>query len=310
MRGYLGENYGDRAMKQILVISGKGGTGKTTMTAALGELAGDAVLADCDVDAADLYLLVQPESQRRQPEDFYSGYKFAVDPSWCSACGRCVDVCRFQAITMEHPKSDRPEWKVAKIDPIACEGCGCCADVCPTEAIAAEQALAGKIYHENTRFGPMVYGKLGIAESNSGKMVSTIRKYAAELAEQEGKRYVIIDGSPGIGCPVIASLSGVDVAVMVTEPTCSGLHDLERIIKLCNHFRIPALVLLNKFDINEEMGNKLISRAKELGAEILGTLPFEKRFVEATSEGKTVLEYAPDSEISKKIEHFWKQISS
>lgn len=297
-------------MKQILVISGKGGTGKTTLTAAIGQLAENAVLADCDVDAADLYLLVQPESQRCAPEDFYSGYKFAVNPSWCSACGKCVEVCRFNAITMEHPQADRPEWKVAKINPIVCEGCGCCADVCPTEAISVKDALAGKIYHENTRFGPMVYGKLGIAESNSGKMVSTIRKYATELAEKESKPYVIIDGSPGIGCPVIASLSGVDVALMVTEPTCSGLHDLERIIKLCQHFKIPASVVVNKFDINEQMGNELITRSRELGAEVLGTLPFDKTFVEATSEGKTILEYAHDSEISEKIKNFWQKISS
>ncbi len=296
-------------MKQILVISGKGGTGKTTLTSAFSQLAGDVVLADCDVDAADLFLVVKPEKFRREPEDFYSGYKFTVDRSWCSGCQRCIEVCRFDALSMVNGSEDNHNWKVAKIDPLACEGCGCCADVCPAEAIKSEDAHSGQIFIADTRLGPMVYGRLGIAESNSGKMVAVIRKYAMQIAGEEKREYIVIDGSPGIGCPVIASLSGVNHAVIVTEPTLSGLHDLERILKLCRHFNISTSIIINKYDLNTEMSDKLEQYCQQEGIELAGKLPFDKIFVEATSQGKTILEYAPTSEISHKVEELWTRLS-
>ncbi len=296
-------------MKQIVVISGKGGTGKTTLTAAFSQLAGNAVLADCDVDAADLFLVIKPENFRKEAEDFFSGYKFKVDKNWCSGCEKCIEVCRFDAIEMITANRDNPDWKIARIDPLACEGCGCCADVCPAEAIKSEDAHSGQIFIANTRFGPMIYGKLGIAESNSGKLVAAIRKYALEIADEEKSEYIVIDGSPGIGCPVIASLSGVNHAVIVTEPTLSGLHDLERILRLCRHFNISASVIINKYDLNPEISDKLEQYCKQEQINLAGKIAFDKIFVQANSSGKTIFEYAPDSEVAREVEELWTHIA-
>jgi len=296
-------------MKQILVISGKGGTGKTTLSAAFGQLGRSVVLADCDVDAADLYLVIEPISHRRKPERFYGGYTFLVDRQWCSACGRCVEVCRFDAVRLVQAAPDRPDWRVAEIDPLACEGCGCCADVCPTEAIGMQDRLSGMIFISNTRFGPMVHGRLGIAESNSGKMVTAIRKYAEELARSDQREFVVIDGAAGIGCPVIASLAGIDTAVIVAEPSLSGLHDLERVVELCEHFKIPAAVIVNKFDLNTEITEQLVRLASERGVEVLGTLPFDRAFVQAAGAGRTILEHCPHSKHADQIRQFWDRIA-
>ncbi len=296
-------------MKQIVVISGKGGTGKTTLTAAFSQLANNAVLADCDVDAADLFLIIKPEKFRKEPEDFFSGYKFSVDKNWCSGCQKCIDVCRFDAITMINPSKDNPQWQIAEIDSLACEGCGCCADVCPADAISSEDALSGQIFIAETRFGPMIYGKLAIAESNSGKMVAAIRKYALEIANSENYNYIIIDGSPGIGCPVIASLSGVNQAIIITEPTLSGLHDLKRILQLCKHFNISADVIINKYDLNPEMSDKLETYCKNEHIKIAGKIAFDKIFVEANGNGQTIIEHAPSSQAARQIEEIWTQIA-
>ncbi len=296
-------------MKQIVIISGKGGTGKTTLTAAFSQLAENAVLADCDVDAADLFLVIKPERFRKEPEDFFSGYKFSVDKNRCSGCGKCIEVCRFDAITMENASSDNPNWKIAYVDPLACEGCGCCADVCPAEAIISKDAHSGQIFIADTRFGPMIYGKLGIAESNSGKMVAAIRKYALEIANSENHKYIVIDGSPGIGCPVIASLSGVNQAIIVTEPTLSGLHDLKRILKLCRHFNIAASAIINKYDLNPQISNKLEEYCRQEKIDIAGKIAFDRIFVEANSNSQTILEHAPSSHAAKQIEEIWTHIS-
>lgn len=235
-------------MKQITIISGKGGTGKTSFVAAFAGLAGGAVVADCDVDAADLHLLLKPLSQRRQPEVLKAGYEMVLQPERCSGCGRCIEVCRFGAVRLE-TVDDRHRRKLLKFDPFQCEGCGCCADVCPEEAIGLREKTAGQVFVSNTRFGPMVHARLGIAQASSGKLVTLVRNRAREIADSDGRDLVLVDGSPGVGCPVIASLSGVNAAVIITEPTVSGLHDLQRVAGLCEHFKVRAFVVVNKWDV-------------------------------------------------------------
>ncbi|MGB3113344.1 MAG: ATP-binding protein, partial [Candidatus Omnitrophota bacterium] len=231
-------------MKQIVVISGKGGTGKTVLTASLAALAKNKVMADCDVDAADLHLLLKPSIKERH--EFKSGATAFIDKRLCTECGRCVAVCRFDAVSEDYA-----------IDPVACEGCGFCYYACPVNAIKMQENATGEWYISDTRFGPLVHAKLGIGEENSGKLVTLVRQKAKEIAEKQRFDWVIIDGSPGIGCPVIASLSGVDFALVVTEPTLSGLHDADRVIKVARHFNIPVKVVINKYDLNVDMTNRI-----------------------------------------------------
>ena len=224
-------------MKQILVISGKGGTGKTVLTGALAALAPNKVMADCDVDAANLYLLLNPSIREKHP--FQSGASAVIDPALCSRCGQCSAACRFDAVSRDFV-----------VNPIACEGCGLCARVCPAGAVIMKENTAGDWFISETRYGPFVHAKLGLAEENSGKLVAKVRETAGEIAESKAADYVIIDGPPGIGCPVIASLSGVDLAVIVTEPSLSAIHDAERVMDLAKHFEIPVKLVVNKWDIN------------------------------------------------------------
>ncbi|GAH53639.1 unnamed protein product, partial [marine sediment metagenome] len=226
-------------MKELVIVSGKGGTGKTSVVAAFAALAESKVLADCDVDAADLHLVLEPTILTR--EDFSGGSCARIEAENCTACGKCQEVCRFEAISCNGPANEGVE-KTYSVDPIACEGCGVCSLVCPTEAVIFEPVVNGQWYISETRHGPMVHAKLGIAQENSGKLVSLVRNQAKKIAEEQALNLVIIDGSPGIGCPVIASITGADLVLVVTEPTLSGQHDLERVSQLTRHFGIKTLV--------------------------------------------------------------------
>ncbi len=291
-------------MKEIVIISGKGGTGKTSLTAAFGSLAQDAVLADCDVDAADLHLVIDPKIARQS--DFSGGRLAAIDPHKCTGCGKCAALCRFDAITLDGPGND-VAGKTYRVDPIACEGCKVCVEFCPVGAIAFEPAINGQWFVSETRFGPMVHARLGIAQENSGKLVTLIRREAKHIAEEQHKRLLIVDGSPGIGCPVIASITGADVVLIVTEPTLSGLHDLERVGQLTRNFGIKTLVCINKADINPQMSNQIAEQAQTQGLTMIGQLPYDDAFTKAQIMKATLIEYT-GGEIADKIKTLWRQV--
>jgi len=265
-------------MKEVVVISGKGGTGKTSLTASLAFLWDQIVIADCDVDAADLHLLLDPEIKKRQ--DFISGIEPVLDKDICTACGQCREVCVYDAIDENYI-----------INSLNCEGCGVCAHFCPVEAIQLQDRLCGEWYVSDTRFGPMVHAQLGIAEENSGKLVTLIRKEARTMAEAEKKDLVLIDGSPGIGCPVISSITGASLIVLVTEPTISGVHDMKRVIGLAGHFNVPTVVVINKADLDHQMAQEIISTCNENKTELIGQIPYDSVFTKAMVQGQTVLEY-------------------
>ncbi|KPK97900.1 MAG: (4Fe-4S)-binding protein [Omnitrophica WOR_2 bacterium SM23_72] len=281
-------------MKQIVIISGKGGTGKTILTGAFAVLAKNKVMADCDVDAADLHLLLQPDVKERH--EFKSGKTAIIDKKICQQCGQCIVACRFNAITQDFA-----------IDPISCEGCAFCSHICPVQAIRMQENISGEWFISETRFGPMVHAKLGIAEENSGKLVSLVRKQAKELAERNHCDWVIIDGAPGIGCPVIASLSGIDSALVVTEPTLSGLHDALRVIEVTKHFKIPSQLVINKYDLNLEMSEKIARYCAKNGIPLIGKIRFDKTVVEAMVEGKTIIEHK-DSVVKDEICRIWEKL--
>lgn len=281
----------ENKMKQIIIISGKGGTGKTVITGAFAALAKNKVMADCDVDAADLHLLLQPKIKERH--EFRSGQAAIIDKKICQRCSVCISICRFNAISDDFV-----------VDPISCEGCGFCSHICPAQAIRMEENVSGEWFISETRFGPMVHAKLGIAEENSGKLVSLVRKKAKELAEKNNCDWVIIDGAPGIGCPVIASLSGIDCAVVVTEPTLSGLHDADRVIKVAAHFRVPVKLVVNKFDLNVDMTGKIEEYCLHNDIHLLGKVRFDEDVVKAMIDGKTIIEYS-DGKAKKEISKIW-----
>ncbi|MBL7084660.1 MAG: 4Fe-4S binding protein [Candidatus Omnitrophica bacterium] len=281
-------------MKQIVVISGKGGTGKTVITGAFAALAKNKVMADCDVDAADLHLLLTPTIKQRH--EFKSGVTAKIGKKLCERCGQCISICRFNAIADDFI-----------IDPISCEGCAFCSFVCPTGAIKMKQNLSGEWFISETRFGPMVHAKLGIAEENSGKLVSLVRQKAKELAEKQNCDWVIVDGAPGIGCPVIASLSGIDCALVVTEPTLSGLHDADRVISVARHFKIPVKLAINKYDLNVDMTEKIEKYCQKNGIQLIGKVSFDKSVVKAVVEAKTIIEY-PDGKAREEITKIWNKL--
>ncbi len=290
-------------MKQITVISGKGGTGKTVLAASFAALAKNKVMADCDVDASDLHLLLQPRI--KETHDFKGGMKAILDRDLCTGCSECVKVCRFDAIS-EESQQDRGHSKVV-IDLVACEGCQVCALVCPAQAIRMEENLAGEWYVSETRYGPMVHARLGIAQENSGKLVAVVRQNAREIAQRDGLELVIVDGPPGIGCPVIASITGVDLVVIVTEPTLSAISDLKRVLGLTKHFNIESSVLVNKHDLNAENTKKIEGFCRQEGIQIVGKLPFDKVFTESVVLGKTVIEHS-NSNLADEIERIWERI--
>jgi len=281
-------------MKEIVVISGKGGTGKTSIIASLAALTQNKVMVDCDVDVADLYLLLQPIAQ--EEGEFWSGQKAVIDRDRCTRCGLCQEVCRFEAI------------KDFKIDPISCEGCGFCYNVCPEEAITMRENLSGHWFISETHYGPLVYARLGVAQENSGKLVAVVRQKAKLIAEKQGLDYILSDGPPGIGCPVISSLSGVDMALIVTEPTLSGIHDLDRIIDVCHHFTIPAIVCINKYDLNEDNTRQIERYCLNQGIRVASKIPFDNVVTEALVQGLPVVEYS-QNRVAHEIERLWQVVS-
>lgn len=281
-------------MKQLTVISGKGGTGKTSITAALASLADNAVFADCDVDAADLHLIFKPEIKKTMV--FY-GLKIAdINKNLCTDCKKCFESCRFDAIN-----------KDIEIIKESCEGCGVCVYVCPVDAIKMIDRDSGFAYISNSRFGPMAHAVLKTAEEASGKLVTVVRENAKKLAEEKKKDLILIDGPPGIGCPVIASLTGVDLVLIVTEPTLSAIHDLERILGVAYHFKIPAVVCINKFDINLDNTERITKYCEQNNIDVVGKLPYDTIITKAMIHGKNIIEF-PDGKLSNEIRKMWNKI--
>ncbi len=268
------------APAELTVISGKGGTGKTTVAASLASLLPDKVMADCDVDAADLHLLLKPRVL--ESEEFIGGQKAVISPDACTACGQCAEACHFGAISAA--------GDAYRIDDLACEGCGLCGLICPVEAVTVSRAVTGRSYRSQTPYGPLAHARLGVAQENSGKLVTRVRNRAAEMARCFGAKRILADGSPGTGCPVIASIAGVDIALVVTEPTVAGVHDLERVLKLTHHFGVPALVCINKCDLNAEQAERIRRLARESASELIGEIPFDEAVNVALNAGRVLVE--------------------
>jgi MinD superfamily P-loop ATPase len=281
-------------MREIVVLSGKGGTGKTSIVGSLAALARSKVLADCDVDAADLHLLLKPKV--KQENEFWSGQVAYIDEAKCTQCGLCPELCRFDAI------------KDYKVDPIACEGCGFCSQICPEDAITMRENMSGHWFISDTKYGPLVHARLGIAQENSGKLVAQVRQQARRLAQEQNLEYIISDGPPGIGCPVISSLSGASLALMVAEPTLSGIHDLERVLGVSGHFGVPAMVAINKYDLNEENSRRIEEYCKDQGIKLAAKIPFDNAVTEAIVRGLPVVEYTK-GKVSREIAGLWDFIS-
>ncbi len=274
-------------MKRILIISGKGGTGKTSVAAAIADAAKPVVLADCDVDAANLHLLAGANDTKSEP--FVSGFTAELNSEKCIGCGACLAACRFDAVKMNGPAGTIPA-----IDGMSCEGCGGCVDICPMDAVRLTDRQAGRISASQTIFGPMVHAELIAGQSNSGKLVAEVRRRADRIAGRTGIEIILIDGSPGIGCPIIASLAGVDLALVVTEPTPSAVHDMKRVLELCSHFKVPAAIIINKTDLNLDIVVEIDALAAEDGIEVVGRLDFDMSFVRAVLAGKPVTQIQPD----------------
>lgn len=291
-------------MKELVIVSGKGGTGKTSIVASFAALSQKVVLADCDVDAADLHLLLTPTILRREK---FSGSKRArIKAGHCSACGKCEELCRFEAVYFDGPGNGRVA-RTFRVDPIACEGCGVCAWFCPERAIEFTPVVNGQWFVSETRFGPMVHAKLGIAEENSGKLVSTVRAEARRLAEQHKLDLVMIDGPPGVGCPVIASITGATMVLIVTEPTLSGMHDLKRVADLTQHFDLPAMVCINKWDLNPEIAAEIETLANRRGLHLTGRVRYDPAVTQAQIRRKTVVEYQADG-CAGDIHQMWAKV--
>lgn len=284
-------------MKELTIISGKGGTGKTSITAAFASLAKSKVMADCDVDAADLHLILDPEIKHR--EEFYGGRIAYINKDLCTECGKCREVCQFDAISEDYI-----------VDPISCEGCSVCVYFCPVNAIEFNDHLNGEWFISNTRFGQLVHAKLGVAEENSGKLVSLVRRQAKLLAEEKELDFVIIDGAPGVGCPVISSITGADAVLVVTEPTLSGLHDLRRVVQLSyGHFHIPTFVCVNKYDLNIDISDQIEKFCKIESVNFVGRIRYDKVVTQAMVQGQSVVEFS-NGDIAKEIMKIWNYIEN
>ena len=288
-------------MKELVVISGKGGTGKTSVVASFASLAEKAVVVDCDVDAADLHLVLQPRILRR--EDFTAGSKARIKPGHCTACGKCEELCRFDAIYFDGPGNGKVP-KTFRVDTIACEGCGVCFDFCAEKAIQFEPAVCGQWFVSQTRCGPMVHARLGVAAENSGKLVTQLRRTAQQVAAQQKRDLILCDGSPGIGCPVIASLTGASLALFVVEPTASGQHDFLRVAQLTMQLGVPGIMAVNKADLNEEVARNLEELARERGIAVVGRIPYDRAVTQAQIARKTVVE-ASDGPAAQAIRSLW-----
>ena len=261
-------------MKELLVLSGKGGTGKTSLIGSFAHLARSKVMLDCDVDASDLHLLLSPETV--EEHEFRSGVKARVETDKCSSCGMCEEICQFDSVRME---------ETAVISRLSCEGCGVCAHFCPEDAIRLDDNHCGTWYVSDTNFGPFVHSQLFAGEENSGKLVSHIKAEARKLAEKKDIDLILIDGSPGVGCPVIASLSNVDMVLVVTEPSQSGKHDLERVLELTEHFKIVTKICINKWDLHPELAAEIETLAEKRNVEVLGKIPFDPQVIECQIQG-------------------------
>ena len=292
-------------MKELVVISGKGGTGKTSIVAAFAALAKNAVLADCDVDAADLHLVLEPKV--KQTSDFSGSKQASIVTEKCAGCGKCKELCKFNAINFDGPANDTV-GKTFTVDPISCEGCKVCVEFCPADAIEFNDSINGQWFISDTRFGTMVHARLGIAEGNSGKLVSLLRKEAKRIAEEEKKDLIIIDGSPGIGCPVIASIAGADLVLIITEPTLSGKHDLDRVAELAAGFKITTLVAINKFDLNPDMAHQIEEDARKQNIKVVGKIRYDKAFTKAQIMKCSVVEYTGGA-VTEDIKALWRNVT-
>ena len=300
-------------VKELLVVSGKGGTGKTSIVGSFAVLAKDKVLADCDVDAADLHLLLKPYI--RQTKEFYGSKKPMIDYGKCNGCGICVESCRFEAIDKINASSDSK----VEIDLISCEGCGVCFWACPKDAITLKDHLSGHWFISDTSFGPLVHARMTPGEENSGKLVTQVRREAQLIAKCQGLSYIITDGPPGIGCPVIASISGIDLALIITEPTVAGIHDFKRLLELIRHFKVKALVCINKYDLDEKKSEEIEHYCHGEGIDLAGKIPFDEEVVKALSKGMPpiaptahVFEHSRHNEgkASKAIRELWAKVST
>jgi len=285
-------------IEELVVISGKGGTGKTSLTASFAVLAGNAVIADCDVDAADLHLVLAPRVLERH--EFRSGHEAVIRVEECVGCGVCQDYCRFDAVRMVLEASGNATFAV---DPVSCEGCGVCVRFCPAKVIDFPERVCGEWMVSETRCGLMVHARLGMAAENSGKLVSTVRREARRIAEENGNGLIILDGPPGIGCPVISSLTGASQVLVVTEPTVSGEHDLERVLALTKHFSIPTAVCVNKWDINPAMTERIERKACEAGARVVGRIRYDSAVTTAQLRELAVVE--TDAPAAEDIQQVW-----
>ncbi|HOU51330.1 MAG: ATP-binding protein [Smithella sp.] len=290
-------------MKELGIISGKGGTGKTSVTASFAVLSNRSVICDCDVDAADLHLVLATDIRERH--DFESGHEAIIRPADCTSCGICADLCRFGAVKTKQTHHGKIDYFV---DSIACDGCGVCVRFCPMEAIDFPQRHCGQWFISDTRCGPMVHARLGLAAENSGKLVSTVRREAKKLAEEKNYKMILVDGPPGIGCPVIASVTGATQVLIVTEPTVSGEHDLERVLSLARHFQISAAVCVNKWDLNPEMTKKIEEKARQGGAIIAGRIRYDSAVTRAQIQQKAVVEI--DAPCADDIRELWHTLNS
>ncbi|MDD3653810.1 MAG: ATP-binding protein [Desulfotomaculaceae bacterium] len=287
-------------MKELIIISGKGGTGKTSVAASLVALAKKSVVADCDVDAADLHLVLAP--QVKKVEDFSGGKSATIMSDRCNNCGKCYEICRFGAVSKDESK--QPAYS---IDPIACEGCGVCSYFCLQKAIAFEPTVNGQWYISDTPYGPLVHARLSIAAENSGKLVSLVRSQAKMLAEKEELPYIIVDGPPGIGCPVIASITGADAVLIITEPTVSGEHDLERVAELVRYFKIPTYLCINKFDLNLEKSKSIEEKAVASGINVIGRIHYDRAVTGAQVKRVPVVKFARCT-VAKDLRDIWDRL--
>ncbi len=290
-------------MTELVVCSGKGGTGKTSVVASMAALARDFVMADCDVDAANLHLVLTPQKQETTP--FIAGHIAHIREEDCTGCGECHSLCQFSSIDRIDDEVNGPTFRV---DPVACEGCGVCVHFCPVDAIDFPDSQCGEWSFSQTRFGPLVHAELGVGAENSGKLVSLVREQARLAAQRSGADLILIDGPPGIGCPVTAALTGADLTLLVTEPSLSGLHDLQRVLDLADHFGVPPLVCINKFDLSPPLSLQIEESCRERGVPVVGRIPYEPLVNDAQIAGLSLVEFAPDSEAAQSITAVWRQV--